>query len=104
MEHFTKEDNEKILKELARVLKPNGKIVLFWPPKFGISVIFLNTTHFILNNILKKNIKLHPDEISLIQSKKQVEEILKDCGFKLLKFYFGPKDLFTHCIVVAKKK
>jgi ubiquinone/menaquinone biosynthesis C-methylase UbiE len=104
MEHFTKEDNEKILIELARVLKTNGKIVLFWPPKFGFSVIFLNTTHFILNNILKKNIKLHPDEISLIESQKQVEEILKTTGFKLLKFYFGPKDLFTHCVVVARKK
>lgn len=103
MEHFTKEEDEKILTELRRVLKPNGKIVLFWPPKFGPTVLFLNTTHFILNNILGKNIKLHPEEISLIKSKKQVEEILKKCGFKLLKFYFGPKDLFTHCIIIAKK-
>jgi ubiquinone/menaquinone biosynthesis C-methylase UbiE len=104
MEHFTREDNEKILKELSRVLKPNGKIVLFWPPKYGVSVIFLNTTHFILNNILKRNIKLHPEEISLIESKKQVEEILQKTGFKLQKFYFGPKDLFTHCVVIARKK
>jgi len=103
MEHFTKDDDIKILKELGRVLKKNGKVVLFWPPKFGISVIFLNSTHFILNNILKRNIRLHPDEISLVESKKMVEEILEESGFKLMKFYFGPLDLFTHCIIVAKK-
>jgi AraC-like DNA-binding protein len=77
--------------------------VLFWPPKFGLSVIFLNTTHFILNNALRRNIRLHPEEISLIQNKKHVQEILKKCGFKLLKFYFGPRDFFTHCVVVAQK-
>jgi len=103
MEHFTKEEDEKILRELRRVLKPNGKIVLFWPPKYGPTVLFLNSTHFILNNLLQRDIRLHPEEISLVESKKQVAEILQKTGFKLLKFYFGPKDLFTHCIIVAKK-
>lgn len=102
MEHFTKEEDIEILKELRRVLKKNGKVILFWPPKFGISVIFLNSLHFILNNILKRNIRLHPDEISLVQSKKHVDQILKKAGFKLKKFYFGPLDLFTHCIIVAE--
>ena len=103
MEHFTSEEDEKILKELRRVLKPDGKIVLFWPPRYGPTVVVLNTTHFVLNNILKRNIRLHPEEVSLIGSKKSIEEILKITGFKLLKFYFGPKDLFTHCVIVAKK-
>jgi len=103
MEHFAKEEDEKILIELRRVLKANGKIVLFWPPKYGPTVLFLNSTHFVLNKILKRNIRLHPEEISLVESKKQVERILKATGFKLLQFYFGPKDLFTHCVVVAKK-
>ena len=102
MEHFTKEEDIEILKELRRVLKKNGKVVLFWPPKFGISVIFLNSLHFILNNILKRNMRLHPEEVSLIKSKRQVNEILKKSGFKLTKFYFGPLDFFTHCIIVAK--
>ena len=102
-EHFTKEENGKILKEFARVLKPEGKIILFWPPKFGISVIFLNTTHFILNNILKRDIRLHPEEISLISSKKQVNRVLRNAGFKMTKFYFGPLDAFTHCVIIAKK-
>ena len=103
-EHFTGSENEKILKEFKRALKDDGKIVLFWPSKYSLTVNFLNTTHFILNDILKRKIRLHPEEISLIESKKQVEELLKSCGFKMTKFYFGPKDLFTQCVIVAKKK
>jgi ubiquinone/menaquinone biosynthesis C-methylase UbiE len=103
MEHFTKEEDVKILKEFKRVLKTNGKIVLFWPPKFGLTVMFLNSLHFVLNNILKRNIRLHPEEISLAKSQSHVEEVLHDSGFKLIQYYFGPTDLFTHCIVVAQK-
>lgn len=102
-EHFTGSENEKILKEFSRVLNPNGKIVLFWPPRFGLSAIFLYSLHFVLNDILGKKIQLHPKEFSLIRSRNQVENLLKDSGFKIIKFYFGPWDLFTHCIIVAKK-
>ena len=65
--------------------------------------MFLNTIHFVLNDILRQKIRLHPDEVSLIESKRQVESVLKESGFKLTSFYFGPKDLFTQCAVVAKK-
>ncbi|HYM65192.1 MAG TPA: methyltransferase domain-containing protein [Candidatus Sulfotelmatobacter sp.] len=102
-EHFTGSENEKILKEYKRILKDGGKIVLFWPPKFSLSVNFLNTTHFILNDILKRKIRLHPEEISLIESKIQVENLLKTTGFKMIRYYFGPKDLFTQCVIVFKK-
>jgi len=102
-EHFLKDENEKILKEFSRVLNKNGKIVLFWPPKFGLSVRFLGTTHFILNDIFKRKIKLHPEEVSLISSRNQISEFLKDSGFKMTEFYFGKKDLFTYCVLVAKK-
>ena len=37
------------------------------------------------------------------ESKDRVAAAVKNSGFKLVKFYFGPKDLFTHCIIVAKK-
>ncbi len=103
MEHFSREEDVKILKEFGRILKPSGKIILFWPPKFGFTVMFLNSTHFVLNNILNRSIRLHPDEISLIQSKEHVEKILKEAGFKLNKMYFGPRDLFTYCVVIGKK-
>ncbi len=102
-EHFTGSENTKIFKEYRRILKPNGKLVLLWPPRYGLSVMFLNSLHFVLNDLLRRKVRLHPDEVSLIGSKKQVESLLKDCGFKLTRFYFGPRDLFTYCVVVAKK-
>ncbi len=104
MEHFTQKDIKKILDEFYRVLGKNGKILLFWPPRFGLSVIFLNSIHFILNNILKKNIRLHPHEITKVKSKKQIMEILAKSHFKLENFYFGPQDLFTYVVIIGKKE
>lgn len=104
MEHFTEKEIKQILKEFHRVLKKNGKIILFWPPAFGISVIFLNSMHFILNNILGKKIRLHPEEITKVKSRKQIKDLLLKSGFELTKFNFGPRDLFTYVVIVAKKK
>ncbi|MBI3011116.1 MAG: glycosyltransferase, partial [Candidatus Omnitrophica bacterium] len=37
MEHFDDQDIEAILAECHRVLKPDGRLILFWPPEFGLS-------------------------------------------------------------------
>ena len=101
MEHFTKEQIHEILNEFRRVIKKNGKIVLFWPPSFGATVIALDSIHFFLHKILRSKTILHPLEISRIQSRKHARKILQQAGFTLEKFYFGPKDGFTHAILVA---
>lgn len=104
MEHFTEDNINKILLEFHRVLKTDGKMIIFWPPVFGVSVIVLKIIHFVLNKLLKKNIKLHPVEITLVKSKKQATTILMKAKFNLLEYYFGPMDFFTHCILVVSKK
>ena len=103
MEHFDRQDIHQILLEFYRVLKPGGKIVLFWPPKLGLSVNFLKVVHFILNDVLKKNISLHPAEIVHIRSPQDARQILQNAGFSLLEYSFGPSDAFTHAIVVGQK-
>lgn len=103
MEHFTKRDIKKILDEFHRVLKKNGKILLFWPPQFGLSVIFLNCMHFLLNNLLKREIRLHPHEITKVKSRKQIQTILKRSNFRLTSYDFGVRDLFTYAIIVGEK-
>lgn len=103
MEHFSPSDIKKILDEFHRILKKNGKIMLFWPPVYGSSVYFLDSLHFVLNNILHKNIRLHPEEYVRVKSKKQISEILAKSKFKLTGFYFGPRDFFTYQIIVAEK-
>ena len=104
MEHFTEDQIRQILSEFSRVLKPGGKAVLFWPPVYGLSVMALDLAHRVLNDVLKKNVKLHPDEITRVRSRKHAEAMLEESGFWLERYYFGPRDLFTHAVVVGQKK
>ena len=103
MEHFTGEEIQKALREFKRVVKPDGKIVLFWPHEFGGSVMVLKAAHFFLNKVLGKNIKLHPDEISRLRSAREAKRIIEQAGLKFEDHYFGIRDLFTQMVVIAKK-
>lgn len=102
MEHFNVQEINLILKEFRRILKPNGVVLLFWPPKFGLSVMVLKGAHFVLNNVLKKNIQLHPHEITHISSRRHAEQILSGAGLSMVDYSFGINDIFTHAIVVGR--
>lgn len=104
IEHFTEDEIKQILIEFRRVLKKNGKICLFIPPTFGLTVQVLDTSHFILNKILRKKIKLHPDEITRVRSKAHIKGLIEKSGFCFLEYYFGPKDIFTQVVIVGEKK
>jgi len=103
VEHFTKDDIQTILREFRRVLKAGGKVIIFWPPTFGVTTNFLDGVHFILNNILKKNIKLHPDEISRLQSKEYAKSLCEPVGYIMIDYYFGLRDLGTQAVVVLQR-
>jgi SAM-dependent methyltransferase len=103
MEHFQEHQIRAILKQFHQVLTKDGRIVLFWPPVYGLSVIALHTIHFVLNRILRRNIRLHPDEPTKVRSRAQVGNWLAECGFELEKFSFGIRDAFTYAIVTAKR-
>jgi len=103
MEHFSAQEIEKILREFKRVIKPSGRIILFWPPEFGLSVRFLKGVHFVLNKLLKKNIQLHPEEITRLQSREHALAICSKAGFSVVDYYFGARDLFTYCVVALAK-
>lgn len=103
IEHFTEEEIQQILTEFKRVLKKGAKICLFIPPTYGLTVQVLDTAHFILNKILKKNIKLHPDEITRVRSKAHIKGLIEKAGFKFIEYYFGPKDVFTQIVIVGEK-
>ena len=74
MEHFSEKQIKLILDEFKRTLADDGTIILFWPPKYGISVKFLKSIRKIIFFFTKRNIDFHPDEITLIESKKHAEK------------------------------
>ena len=104
LHHLT--DSEKLifLKKIYKSLKPKGKIILFWPPEFGLSVYFFKLLVFISKNVLRiKNVKFHPDEVSRIPSRDWVYKVIERNHFKIIDYSFGIRDLFTYCVVVARK-
>ena len=103
MEHFSPAEIVEILKQFNSVLKPGGKIVLLWPPVYGLSVIALHIIHFVLNRIMRRNIQLHPLEPTKVSSRRQVESYLAAAGFRLRSMQFGPRDAFTYVVIAAEK-
>ncbi len=104
LEHFTQDEIRQILLECKRVIKPGGKILVLWPPVFGFTVFILDSAHFILNKIFRMNVKLHPDEITRVRSRKHAIQTFEDAGFKMIEYYFGIRDIFTQAVVVAENK
>jgi ubiquinone/menaquinone biosynthesis C-methylase UbiE len=94
MEHFTGPQIDRILQEFHRVLKPNGRVILFWPPEFGLSVMALKTVAWM---------ELHPPEISRIPSFAWARAVMARNRFRVLGMHFGWRDLFAQVVVVAEK-
>ncbi|HPO07618.1 MAG TPA: methyltransferase domain-containing protein [bacterium] len=101
MEHFTSNEVSRIFQECHRVLKPSGKILLFWPHRRASSVLVLKFVHFFLHKILNRNTKLHPDEISLLSSRAEADRILQEAGLVLFDYHFGIRDLFVQAVLIA---
>jgi ubiquinone/menaquinone biosynthesis C-methylase UbiE len=104
MEHFSEDEIHTIFREFHRIVKRKGVVVVFWPPKFGLTVITLRFWHFFLNSLLRKNVHLHPTEPSLIKSRAHVERIVKKAGFHLKETNFSLADAYTYMVIVMEKK
>lgn len=104
MEHFTEPKISAILSEFKRVLKADGRMVLFWPPDFGLSVLALGSFLKVVNRFRKQSLQLHPDEISRIHSFRWVRNLMRQNRLRVLRTEFGPIDLFTYVAVVAAKE
>lgn len=104
VEHFHKDELARAFKELGRVLKPRGKIVVFWPHANATSVKLLSSAHWLLNDVLHKDIRLHPPEHSLIHSREEATELLDAGGFDLASYDFGVKDFFVQSVVVGTRR
>jgi dolichol-phosphate mannosyltransferase len=104
MEHFTEDEIHRILDEFRRVLRPDGRVLVFWPPEFGLSVLFFKGLVWVFRNVLrKKDVKFHPGEITRVRSRRHVTGLFESAGFRVLRYSFGPRDLFTYAVVAAQR-
>ena len=103
MEHFTDEEINKILKEFNRVLKQGACAILFWPPYFGWYKLTSLVLEKILGIIKRRCVKLYPDEINLLVSKKKIQSFCEMNGFTLGYCRSVPQDLFTYTVVIIRK-
>jgi len=104
MEHFSPDEIRRILVEFNKSLKGSGRLLLFWPPVFGASVIALRILRWSFKRVLRREIVFHPAEPSLVRSRKEVSSFLDEAGFQLREYYFGIRDAFTYVVVVADKR
>jgi dolichol-phosphate mannosyltransferase len=103
MEHFPAAEVRAILRELSRVLRIGGKVVIFWPHAHGSSVRVLDATHWLLRRVLRREVQLHPPEICRLTSLAAVEPWFRDAGLRLVEYQFGIQDLFVQAVLVAEK-
>jgi 2-polyprenyl-3-methyl-5-hydroxy-6-metoxy-1,4-benzoquinol methylase len=102
MEHLSNDEVRASLLSFQKVLKPGGKVVLFWPPSYGTSVLFLHLVHFILKVFGKGAIRLHPDEPNKAFSKKKLRPTLLKTKFKINHFSLSYRDFFTYIVIVLE--
>ncbi len=103
MEHFTSEEIHSILQEFHRVLKPDGRIVIFWPHAKATSVLILGLCHRFMRLALKSQRQLHPPEVSLLRSKEHGRAILAAAKFRLSEYHFSYRDFFIQAALIAGK-
>jgi dolichol-phosphate mannosyltransferase len=106
VEHFTQDQIVQILREMGRTVKPGGKVVIFWPHRRATSVFVLKWVHRLLDLFRREGgpLRLHPPEISLLQSRDQAQEVVERAGFNLVEYYFGIRDLLVQAVVVGCKR
>jgi dolichol-phosphate mannosyltransferase len=103
IEHFTPQEIVSIFIESRRVVKPGGKIVLFWPHNRGTSVAVLRFAHWVLNSVLHRNVQLHPPEPSVFRSRAVLEPLAAQAGLKVIEVSFGPRDFWVQTRVVLER-
>jgi dolichol-phosphate mannosyltransferase len=104
MEHFNESEILAALREFHRVLKPKGKVVIFWPPLRSPIRHILKIFH-LFAKLLDRKAKEppYPPEISRVASREQGETWLKQAGFRPIETEFNWRDLYTQYAFVAEK-
>jgi len=100
IEHFSISDMAKSLAELHRVIKPGGKLLIFWPHEKATSVAVIKIWHRLAG---ANAAPLHPPEISLAKNRKWVASILAQAGFQIDSYQFDFRDFWVQAVIRATR-
>lgn len=103
MEHFTRDEIERIIRQMTRVTRPGGILLFLWPHQRASSVIVLKAVHSLRRKVAGADSDLHPPEISLMPGKAWAQELIVSLGLELVEYSFGPSDMFVQAVVAARK-
>jgi SAM-dependent methyltransferase len=101
IEHFTDAQIIAMLSEFRRVMKPNGLVLLFWPPWYAPYVLILNSLKWIARICFRRNLSFFPPEINLFDSKLRICRLMLAAGLELRACHFSIRDLWSYVVVVG---
>jgi dolichol-phosphate mannosyltransferase len=104
MEHFETPDIIEILREFHRILKPSGKVLLFWPHARATSAFVLDHVHYWCHSLLNSDIQLHPKEVTRVQSRSAIEPLFEKAGLRIDTYRFGPGDFWVQAVIAASRR
>ena len=104
LEYFTDLEIYGALEKMKRVTRVGGRLVIYRPPIWGLSVFALRIAKWLLKLRPGEEIILHPPEINLFRSPRKCGKVMNDVGLFLEQCSFGIGDFFTHQIIVARRK
>ena len=105
LEHYTHDDIDKALREFLRVLKPGGRVIIFWPATNSIPQKFLVGGATVVGLLTGRGAshRFHPPEISQLHSIAEGHEILQRNGFQSVAVTGGLNSLLAWKTVVGQK-